>query len=444
LQSDWSNNDNDWKLKKLQHDSLKTAEKVVESMRETIEKEVLAQSKEYERLFGSCSAQFAEYLTMVAQKLEQHGVQHSDVINWLNSAAREGTVPRDYANDLRDSQSKTVPFIDGGPMHDFGEQSLLDKSMGTQGAGSARPSGSMAQPAPFDLAIAQAVTSPYPTYGSHLGTDTGNGHGNAGNGSNPIQARPVSAPPHTPVSMPLQQAMPVPQPMAMSQAMPMQQAIAMPVQHSMSVPVPHPMPFQQQASVPMPQPTPFQQQASVPMPQPTPFQQQASVPMPQPTPFQQQASVPMPQPTPFQQQASVPMPQPTPFQQQASVPMPQPTPFQQPASVPMPQPTPFQQQASTPMPQPMPFQQQAPAPMPQPFQHSNLPPHSPTPPNQAQPQPNFNQAPTYAQPAPPPPPPPPRPPPQLPQPGNQFSPVQAAMPEDKKEDDKFDPFTAWD
>ena len=33
LQGDWGNNDNDWQLKKLQHDSLKTSEKVVEVLR---------------------------------------------------------------------------------------------------------------------------------------------------------------------------------------------------------------------------------------------------------------------------------------------------------------------------------------------------------------------------------------------------------------------------
>jgi hypothetical protein len=129
LQRDLGGNDNDWQLKKLQHDSLKTSEKVVEVLRETIEREVLAQAKDYERLFGARSAQFAEYLTMVAQKLEQHGIQHSDVINWLTSTASEGSVPKDYASDLRDSQSKTVPFIAGGPMQDFGENSLLDRTL---------------------------------------------------------------------------------------------------------------------------------------------------------------------------------------------------------------------------------------------------------------------------------------------------------------------------
>ena len=144
-----SGNDNDWQLKKLQHDSLKTSEKVVEVLRETIEREVLAQAKDYERLFGARSAQFAEYLTMVAQKLEQHGIQHEDVINWLTATASEGAVPKDYASDLRDSQSKTVPFIAGGPMQDFGENSLLDRTLNITPP--AAPPASAAGPAPAPM-----------------------------------------------------------------------------------------------------------------------------------------------------------------------------------------------------------------------------------------------------------------------------------------------------
>ncbi|MBU6452900.1 MAG: hypothetical protein KGS72_14030 [Cyanobacteria bacterium REEB67] len=177
LQRDLANNDNDWQLKKLQHDSLKTAERVVEVLRETIEKEVLAQGKDYERLFGNKSAQFVEYLTMVAQKLELHGVIHEDVINWLNSAANEGSVPTDYASDLRDSQSKTVPFIPGGPMHDFGEQSLLDKSLGNMGVSSARPS------APMPPSIVSALSSQADDY-------SGPGEKGKGNGNTNGQALP--------------------------------------------------------------------------------------------------------------------------------------------------------------------------------------------------------------------------------------------------------------
>jgi len=217
LQSDWANNDNDWQLKKLQHDSLKTAEKVVEVLRETIEREVLTLGKDYERLFGSRSAQFAEYLTMVAQKLEQHGVQHSDVINWLNSAAREGSVPSDYASDLRDSQSKTVPFIPGGPMQELVEQNLFDRSLGTQGVASPRPGMATVQAANIDFS--QTVA-----------------HGNGGNGhfanrsQSQLPAQTASVPTHnhahTPAHTPLSMPLPaMPQPVSHSGNMPMPQNV---------------------------------------------------------------------------------------------------------------------------------------------------------------------------------------------------------------------------
>ncbi|MBS1993136.1 MAG: hypothetical protein JSS83_21620 [Cyanobacteria bacterium SZAS LIN-3] len=253
MQGDWGN-DNDWQLKKLQHDSLKTAEKVVETLRETIEREVLAQGKEYERRFGPRSAQFTEYLTMVAQKLEQHGITHPEVINWLNSAATEGAVPRDYASDLRDSQSRTVPFIDGGPMHDFGEQSLMDRSLGNQGASSQRPQ-----------AFAPAAPSPLPAQGMttfefEKAPTNGNGHTNGqGNGhGTPSQGVPI--PQHTPVSMPLQQMMPSTRPQpnlnqtAVVQPGPQPSSFPAPTGHTAAfAPAPPPVPV----PVPAPHATPI-------------------------------------------------------------------------------------------------------------------------------------------------------------------------------------------
>jgi len=329
LQGDWGNNDNDWQLKKLQHDSLKTSEKVVEVLRETIEKEVLALAKDYDRLFGTRSAQFTEYLTMVAQKLEQHGIEHQDVIKWLNALASEGSVPRDYASDLRDSQSKTVPFIPGGPMHDFGEQSLMDKSLGTQGASSQRPNmPSSATMTQFDFtSLSDTPTRPTPSNGHGNGNGNGNGHSTGlSSTSQTLQNEPIpQLPPESPPN-----AMPYPQ-------QTFQQNFDQANFNQPNFDQPNPSFSQPTAFVPPQAPAP---------PPPVSFAQQ-----PAPIPGAFNIGLPM---------ATGLAPAPPPL------PVPTPLPVAAPAQFAPAMPAPIPAQMPQPIPQPVPMQQQAPAPAPAP------------------------------------------------------------------------------
>lgn len=116
MQGGWSNADSDWQLKRLQHDSVKTVEKAVQSMRGVLQEDIIAHGQEYEKMFGKSSAQYNEYLNMVMEKLEQLGVAPKQVIEWLNQTASEGTVPVSQYGTDRDSQSETIPQIRAEPI----------------------------------------------------------------------------------------------------------------------------------------------------------------------------------------------------------------------------------------------------------------------------------------------------------------------------------------
>jgi hypothetical protein len=75
VQGGWSNADSDWQLKRLQHDSVKTVDKAVQTMRGVLQEDIIAHGQEYEKMFGKSSAQYNEYLNMVMEKLEQLGAR---------------------------------------------------------------------------------------------------------------------------------------------------------------------------------------------------------------------------------------------------------------------------------------------------------------------------------------------------------------------------------
>ncbi|MFA7338720.1 MAG: hypothetical protein WC028_18185 [Candidatus Obscuribacterales bacterium] len=116
MQGGWSNADSDWQLKRLQHDSVKTVEKAVQSMRGVLQEDIIAHGQEYEKMFGKSSAQYNEYLNMVMEKLEQLGVAPKQVIEWLNQTAADGAVPVSQYGTDRDSQSETIPQIRAEPI----------------------------------------------------------------------------------------------------------------------------------------------------------------------------------------------------------------------------------------------------------------------------------------------------------------------------------------
>lgn len=111
MQGGWSNVDSDWQLKRLQHDSVKTADRVVQTVRAVLQEEIVHHGQEYEKMFGKSSAQYSEFLNMIIEKLEQSGVAPQVVMEWLNQTANDGAVPDDHLTVSRHAQSETIPHI---------------------------------------------------------------------------------------------------------------------------------------------------------------------------------------------------------------------------------------------------------------------------------------------------------------------------------------------
>jgi len=109
----WSNADSDWQLKRLQHDSVKTVDKVVQTVRAVLQEEIVAHGQEYEKMFGKSSAQYSEYVNMIMEKLEQLGVAPQAVMDWLDKTAADGSMPDNHliSTSIRDAQSETIPQI---------------------------------------------------------------------------------------------------------------------------------------------------------------------------------------------------------------------------------------------------------------------------------------------------------------------------------------------
>ena len=79
MQGNWSNADGDWQLKRLQQDSVKTVEKIIEVVRETLQQDVMRIDREYEQMFGPSSAQFSEYLNMIMERMAQSEIGRAHV-----------------------------------------------------------------------------------------------------------------------------------------------------------------------------------------------------------------------------------------------------------------------------------------------------------------------------------------------------------------------------
>lgn len=114
VQGNWSNADGDWQLKRLQQDSVKTVEKIIEVVRETLQHDVMRIEREYEQMFGPSSAQFSEYLNMIMERMAQTGITSHGIIEWLGNAAANGTVSDERQSFARHMQSQTIPHIAGG------------------------------------------------------------------------------------------------------------------------------------------------------------------------------------------------------------------------------------------------------------------------------------------------------------------------------------------
>lgn len=114
VQGNWSNADGDWQLKRLQQDSVKTVEKIIEVVRETLQQDVMRIDREYEQMFGPSSAQFSEYLNMIMERMAQSGITSHGIIEWLGNAAANGTVADEKQAFARHMQSQTIPHIAGG------------------------------------------------------------------------------------------------------------------------------------------------------------------------------------------------------------------------------------------------------------------------------------------------------------------------------------------
>lgn len=170
MQGGWSNADSDWQLKRLQHDSVKTVDKAVQTMRGVLQEDIIAHGQEYEKMFGKSSAQYNEYLNMVMEKLEQLGVAPKQVIEWLNQTASDGAVPVSQYGTDRDSQSETIPQIRAEPIPydqqlqpqvDFDSFARLEAAASQALAVGTNPTPASALP--FSAFPAAQVPAPLPT-----------------------------------------------------------------------------------------------------------------------------------------------------------------------------------------------------------------------------------------------------------------------------------------
>jgi hypothetical protein len=90
MQGNWRNADSDWQLRRLQQDSVKSVDKVLELLVCGVQDEVMRVNAEYEQMFGPSSAQFTEYLNMVMERFVQSGIANHDITQWLAAVSNSG------------------------------------------------------------------------------------------------------------------------------------------------------------------------------------------------------------------------------------------------------------------------------------------------------------------------------------------------------------------
>jgi len=112
VQNNWGMQDPDWQLRRLQQDCVRTSDKALAVLFSSIQQEVVLVHHEYEKIFGPNSAQFAEYITMILQKLNSQGICSKTCGDWL-VAASSGVIPPVHASASFNSQSQTLKQIPG-------------------------------------------------------------------------------------------------------------------------------------------------------------------------------------------------------------------------------------------------------------------------------------------------------------------------------------------
>lgn len=112
VQNNWGMQDPDWQLRRLQQDCVRTSDKALAVLFSSIQQEVMLVHHEYEKIFGPNSAQFAEYITLVLQKLNSQGICSKTCGDWL-VAASSGVIPPVHASASFNTQSQTLKQIPG-------------------------------------------------------------------------------------------------------------------------------------------------------------------------------------------------------------------------------------------------------------------------------------------------------------------------------------------
>lgn len=112
MDNNWGVQDSDWQLRRLQQDCVRTSDRALSALYSTLQQEVRQVHAEYLRNFGPNSAQFAEYISLLVQKLQTAGIASAACLDWLNSAA-SGVLPAEHVPANYNSQSQTLTYIPG-------------------------------------------------------------------------------------------------------------------------------------------------------------------------------------------------------------------------------------------------------------------------------------------------------------------------------------------
>lgn len=112
MDNNWGVQDSDWQLRRLQQDCVRSSDRALAALYTTLQQEVRQVHAEYQRNFGANSAQFAEYISLLVQKLQTAGAASAACMEWLNSAA-SGVLPAEHVPANYNSQSQTLTYIPG-------------------------------------------------------------------------------------------------------------------------------------------------------------------------------------------------------------------------------------------------------------------------------------------------------------------------------------------
>ena len=112
MDNNWGVQDSDWQLRRLQQDCVRSSDRALAALYTTLQQEVRQVHAEYQRNFGPNSAQFAEYISLLVQKLQTAGAASAACMEWLNSAA-SGVLPAEHVPANYNSQSQTLTYIPG-------------------------------------------------------------------------------------------------------------------------------------------------------------------------------------------------------------------------------------------------------------------------------------------------------------------------------------------